>query len=107
MDSNNDKQVGGDHYRKKNFVQQHWDYAWDHDYDQFQYCITKYVDRHKDKNGLEDLYKARHHLDKYIGLLEAEETKKEVGSAFEDAADRAVHWTEEDQLPREYVNPDL
>lgn len=68
----NNKQIGGDHY----FIQgglQHWDYAWQHDYDQFQYCITKYVDRHKKKNGLEDLYKARHHLDKYIELLEGEE----------------------------------
>ena len=68
----NDKQIGGEHYQREG-AQQHWDYAWEHEYDQFQYCITKYVDRHKQKNGLEDLYKARHHLDKYIELLEAEE----------------------------------
>ncbi len=68
----NDKQVGGEHYRVPG-AQQHWDYAWEHEYDQFQYCITKYVDRHKKKNGLEDLYKARHQLDKYIELLETEE----------------------------------
>ena len=67
----NDKQVGGGHYRIKG-AQQHWDYSWQHGYDQFQYCITKYVDRHKHKNGLEDLYKAKHHLDKYIELLEEE-----------------------------------
>jgi len=67
--SANDWQMGGAHYRKNpNF--QHWDWAWQQEYDQFQYCITKYVDRHKNKNGIEDLYKAKHHLDKYIELLE-------------------------------------
>lgn len=65
----NDRQVGGDHYQGSDV--QHWDYAWGHDFDFFQYVITKYVERHKRKNGLEDLRKARHYLDKYIELLEA------------------------------------
>lgn len=67
----NEQQVGGDHYQVDG-AQQHWDYAWQHNFDQFQYCITKYVGRHKDKNGLEDLYKAKHHLEKYIELMEEE-----------------------------------
>lgn len=71
----NEHQIDGDHY--KGYEIQHWDYAWDHKYDQFQYCITKYVDRHRQKNGLRDLYKARHHLDKYIELLE--DAKSEQG----------------------------
>jgi len=97
----NDRQEGGNHYNVKKYVQQHWDYAWDHEYDQFQYCITKYVDRHKYKNGLKDLYKARHHLEKYIELLEAEEEKR-VGDSMRKhgVADMSL-------LPREYVNPDL
>lgn len=70
--SANDKQIGGAHYNTGHAMQ-HWDWAWQQKYDQFQYCITKYVDRHKKKNGLEDLYKARHHLEKYIELLEAEQ----------------------------------
>lgn len=78
--SANDKQVGGDHYRTRSGMQ-HWDWCWENRYDQFQYCITKYVDRHKRKNGLEDLYKARHHLEKYIELLEAE--KVEVPSGID------------------------
>ena len=70
----NDEQVGGSHYRRtvSGTDLQHWDICWQLDFDQFQYCITKYVFRHKHKNGLEDLKKARHHLDKYIELLEAE-----------------------------------
>ena len=68
--SANDEQIGGTHYAS---VIQHWDYAWVNNFDQFQYCITKYVGRHKMKDGLKDLYKAQHHLAKYIELLEAEQ----------------------------------
>lgn len=84
----NDKQVGGDHYQR--FLTQHWDFAWEHDYDQFQYCITKYVDRHKYKNGLEDLYKAKHHLDKYIELLEARKRR------IEDLQDEDLEFAKEE-----------
>lgn len=67
--SANDKQVGGDHYQKGTI--QHWDFAADHNYDYFQGVITKYVDRWKYKNGLEDLKKAAHYLQKYIEIEEA------------------------------------
>ena len=71
MTKANEEQIGGDHYKcNENITQQHWDYAWEHGFDQFQYCITKYVERWKKKNGIEDLYKARHHLQKYIELEE-------------------------------------
>lgn len=63
-------QVGGTHYRK-DLTQQHWDYAWERGFDQFQYNITKRLERWRDKAGLEDLLKARHELDKYISLIEA------------------------------------
>lgn len=64
----NDSQVGGDHYRRHPI--QHWDYAAAQNLDYFQGQITKYVSRWKDKNGLEDLYKARHMLEKYIQVQE-------------------------------------
>ena len=67
----NDRQEGGDHYETDGM--QHWDFAWQQEYDQFQYCITKYVDRHKKKNGIQDLKKAQHYLEKYIELLEENE----------------------------------
>ena len=66
----NERQVGGNHYKRGTL--EHWDFAWQNDYDQFQYCITKYVHRHKRKGGIDDLRKAQHHLEKYIELLEAE-----------------------------------
>lgn len=71
--SANEEQYGGDHYKNKTVSGanlEHWDICWQLGFDQFQYCITKYVFRHQYKNGLEDLYKAKHHLEKYIELLE-------------------------------------
>ena len=55
--------MGGNHYRTEI---QHWDWAAANELDYFQGCITKYVARHKKKNGLEDLLKAQHFLFKYI-----------------------------------------
>ena len=67
MSKANDIQVGGSHYKHTEI--QHWDWSWSSGHDPFQYQVTKYVDRHKRKNGLQDLLKAKHFLDKYIELL--------------------------------------
>ncbi len=76
MSEANKTQVGGSHYRTEI---QHWDFAASNDLDYFQGCITKYVTRHKKKNGLQDLRKAQHFLEKYIELeiakRDAEENK--------------------------------
>lgn len=66
----NDRQEGGDHYKAPGKTE-HWDFVAQHDLNYFQGCITKYVFRYKNKNGLEDLKKARHYLDKLIELEEA------------------------------------
>jgi hypothetical protein len=60
-----DTQVGGSHYGPGNEIQ-HWDLAAVRKYDYFQGVITKYVDRWKEKNGLQDLQKAMHYLMKYF-----------------------------------------
>ncbi len=79
----NDRQVGGQHYRSKI---QHWDYVLANDLDYFQAQITKYVTRWKNKNGLQDLEKAQHFLEKYIEemrvRLDAEEVKKTFTNPF-------------------------
>lgn len=62
----NDRQVGGDHYKTDGL--QHWDIVHMFKLDYFQGQITKYLFRWRKKNGLEDLEKARHYLDKYIEL---------------------------------------
>ena len=61
----NEKQVGGLHYVSSI---QHWDYVAANNLDYFQGQITKYVARWKNKNGLQDLEKAKHFLEKYIEL---------------------------------------
>lgn len=71
MSVNEQKQVGGDHYRVPGRDLQHWDIARLFSLDYFQGQITKYVLRWKDKHTtpekrLEDLKKARQFLDKYI-----------------------------------------
>jgi hypothetical protein len=70
----NQVQIGGDHY--KNGGEEHWDRVHRLGLDYFQAAITKYVERWKLKNGVEDLNKARHFLDKYIEL-HTEETPGE------------------------------
>ena len=64
----NDKQVAGNHYSAATTAHQHWDIVNEHGLDYFQGQITKYVMRWKNKNGVEDLKKAQHFLEKYIEL---------------------------------------
>jgi Protein of unknwon function (DUF3310) len=70
-----DDQVGGDHY--KNMEITPWDVlaVW---LGAEGFCaylrgnVLKYLARYKAKNGVEDLKKARHYLDKLIEMEEAE-----------------------------------
>lgn len=65
-----DRQVGGDHYSKRKI--QHWDIAEEYELTYFEGAVIKYILRHRDKNGIEDLKKALHTLEK---LIEVEEAK--------------------------------
>ena len=65
----NQRQVGADHY--KNGGEEHWDRVFRLKLDYFQGQITKYVERCWDKNGIEDLEKAHHFLEKYIEVCKA------------------------------------
>ncbi len=62
----NDIQVGGTHYKEKDI--QPWDaiHAWGLGF--FSGNVVKYVARHHQKGGVDDLRKARHYLDKLIEL---------------------------------------
>lgn len=65
----NSRQVGGSHYKVGG--EEHWDRVARLGLDYFQGQVTKYVERWKLKNGVQDLEKARHFLDKYIELVVA------------------------------------
>jgi len=66
----NDKQVGGEHY-KKNLIQP-WDYVWANGLGYFEGSAIKYITRWRQKGGTDDLKKAIHFLEKLIILEESE-----------------------------------
>ena len=66
--SANDKQINGDHYRG---AIQTWDYIVANDLGFLEGNIVKYVTRFRKKNGIQDLEKARHYLDKLIEVEDA------------------------------------
>lgn len=62
-------QVGGGHYEAMSI--QPWDIIDAHGLNYYEGNVLKYLLRHRAKNGVEDLKKARHYLDK---LIENEES---------------------------------
>lgn len=70
MSKANDRQPGGDHYIKYGDLQP-WDITALLQLDFFQGNILKYLIRWKDKNGLDDLEKCAHYIQKYIELVKA------------------------------------
>jgi len=61
--SANDRQVGGKHYAS---AYQHWDFVLDAKLGYFEGQITKYLSRHRKKNGLQDAEKALHFAEKLL-----------------------------------------
>lgn len=74
----NDRQVGGDHYKKQKI--QHWDYVVANDIPYLEAQVMKYVGRWRAKDGMKDLEKAKHVLEKIIenARLEAEPNAEPV-----------------------------
>lgn len=59
--SANEKQVGGEHYRTE---YQHWDWAIDIRLGYLESAATKYITRWPKKNGVQDVKKGIHYLEK-------------------------------------------
>ena len=55
-----DKQVGGSHYNNKAI--QPIDFILENNLGYCEGCVVKYITRHKEKNGAEDIKKAIHYL---------------------------------------------
>lgn len=62
----NSRQVGGSHYKGRNI--NHWDVISLFDIGYLEGNSTKYVFRHRSKNGLQDIEKAGHYLNKLIDM---------------------------------------
>jgi hypothetical protein len=67
----NDIQHGGNHYKKGGALQ-HWDIVAKYGVGYLEGCATKYPTRHLDKNGVEDIKKAMHYVDKIIEMHRTE-----------------------------------
>lgn len=61
----NERQVGGTHYKTK---YEHWDFVTNVGMSYLGAQVCKYLKRWRDKNGLEDVEKSLHFLDKMIEL---------------------------------------
>jgi hypothetical protein len=61
-----DEQIGGDHYQT--YTIQPIEFLYRNNVPFIEGNIIKYVLRHKNKNGVEDLKKARHYVDMLIEL---------------------------------------
>lgn len=72
--SANDEQVGGGHYKDKPI--EVWDFIHYNGLGYLAGNAIKYLARYKDKNGVEDLQKARHYVDKLIEV-ETEAARRE------------------------------
>ena len=74
MSNANSKQVDGEHYKNK--VIQPWDYIVANNMGFLEGSVIKYVSRYKEKNGLKDLEKAKHFIEKLIEVLRQQEEKE-------------------------------
>ena len=61
-----DTQIGGEHYKK--YVIQPVEFITKNELDFLEGCVIKRICRYEDKNGLEDLKKAKHEIDLLIEL---------------------------------------
>jgi hypothetical protein len=69
----NSIQHGGDHYKKKAI--QAWDFIESNGNGFLDGNAIKYLARWRDKNGIEDLKKARHYVDKLIEVETAKQSQ--------------------------------
>ena len=66
-----DKQVSGSHY--KNYEVQPVEFCQKNELNYCESAAIKYLCRHRDKNGLDDLHKAKHYIDLLIELEYADQ----------------------------------
>jgi hypothetical protein len=90
MTTANEKQVGGNHY-KKNAIQP-WDYIIANGLGYLDGTAIKYITRWKEKGGIEDINKAIHFLEKLKEVYYAQE--KEAQIALKDDGPKLAQFTQ-------------
>jgi hypothetical protein len=108
------EQIGGDHYTKHKT--QPWDIIEEYNLDFWLGNVVKYILRHRDKGGVEDLMKALHYLDHAIAmrqplakrsedLLQAYGIKEAEAPKFKTPAQRAVEQMQDEFAKRRADDP--
>ena len=87
----NNRQIGGEHYRS---AMQHWDLVYAADLNYYEGNATKYLARHRKKNGRQDLEKAIHYIDKLIEIEEQRGTIERCVYRFQRRIRRWLYWNE-------------
>lgn len=89
-----ERQVGGAHYKKGG--EEHWTRQYRlFGPGYFIGCITKYVERYQSKNGIEDLLKAQHFLEKLIEI-EGMKPKTPIQPTLFDTGEPTHRYTNQD-----------
>ena len=84
MSQANSIQHGGDHYKKKSI--EPWDFIEANGIGFLDGNAIKYLTRWKDKNGIEDLKKARHYVDKLIEVETAKQSQPSTSNNLLDVS---------------------
>lgn len=84
----NEQQIGGQHYSSE---YQHWDWAIDCKLGYLEGAATKYIARWRKKNGIEDLKKARHYIQKLCEIVEFDTHCPEGENLYPKACEKVVN----------------
>jgi len=113
--SANEKQVSGTHYQTKKGGVQHWDYCGIVNVPYLESAATKYLTRWYKKNGVADLQKAQHYMEKRVelyrnhqGILKAANRNQGLFNRYiednqiphheREVIDLIMHWKSVEQL---------
>jgi hypothetical protein len=103
----NDKQEGGAHYKGERI--EHWDFVLMHDIPYMEAQVIKYMMRWRKKNGVEDLRKAKHFIDKLIEHELEQHTEipvEKTGDVLAQEHAEARDALESVNAMNRYMNPD-
>ena len=93
--SANDKQIGGSHYKSKSEC---WDYIIDNNLGYLEGTAIKYLTRWRKKNGIEDLRKAIHFIEKLIEVESAKKQNTVISAKDFVVQEQQYHWNLDDVM---------
>jgi Protein of unknwon function (DUF3310) len=87
--SANNKQIAGSHYKSK---MECWDYILANDLGYLEGTAIKYITRWKKKNGVEDILKAIHFLEKLVEVEKAKQQAVDLDGVMQVWQGKPLEW---------------